>query len=213
MYPKSTCLETVALHEAARATYSSAVAFSEFALRTVLLFLPGVVSFLVIDKLTAHRPFKPYAAAMYSFLLGFYCYVVSAVLLDVLRPSGPRTKVAFIEALSDARSKLDLFEIITVSALAVPGGFLVAFVINRHWVHRLAHALRVSRKLGDFDVWSYVMNSDVPWWVVIRDREHDVMYDGWIAAVPLYLPRRRDAITVEFAAVDYTQIRGGGHHA
>ncbi len=140
----------MALHQPADATYSSAVGFSEFALRIVVLFLPGVVSFLIIDKLTAHRPFKPFSVAMYSFLLGFYCYVVYAVLLDVLQPSVPRSKVAF--------------------------------VINHHWLHRLAHVLRVSRKFGDFDLWSHMLNSNAPSWVIIRDREQDLMYDGWIAA-------------------------------
>jgi hypothetical protein len=69
-----------------------------------------------------------------------------------------------------------------VSALAVPVGLAVAFVINHTWLHRFARFVRVSQKFGDIDVWSYVMNSNIQPWVVVRDRDQDVMYDGWIAA-------------------------------
>lgn len=212
---------------------------SEFALRIVLLFLPGVVSFLIIDKLTAHRTFKLHTIAIYSLMLGFYCYVIYAVLVDaVQRVLGIPTKISFVEIVTDTKSKLDLFEIIMVSALALPIGFLVAFVINHSWLHRLARFLHISSKFGDLDVWSFIMNSDIPPWVVVRDREHDVMYDGWIAAFSdtserhelflrdvrvyrnstgdmlyetpaVYLPRQRDAITVEFGAAGRNQGESG----
>lgn len=208
---------------------------SELALRIIVLFLPGIVSFLIVDKLTAHKPFKPHLIAIYSFLLGFYCYVAYAVLLDtVQRGRGVPTQLSFVEALLDAKSRPDLFEVIVVSIMAIPVGFAVAYVINHSWLHRLAQTIGVSQKFGDLDVWSFVMNSDIPPWVVIRDREHDVMYDGWIAAFSdtsevselflrdvkvyrnstgdmlyetpaVYIPRKRDAITVEFGAVRPTQ--------
>jgi hypothetical protein len=214
------------------------VPFSEFALRIVLLFLPGVISFLIVDKLTAHRPFKPHSIAIYSLLLGFYCYVVYAIVMEVTLSRDVAAKMSFVEALTDPRAKLDLFEIIMVSSVAIPIGLAAAFVINHTWLHRSAQFLRVSRKFGDIDVWSYIMNSNIEPWVVVRDREHDVMYDGWIAAFSdttekselflrdvkvfrnstgdllyetpaRYLPRRRDSITVEFGAVGYTEAREG----
>ena len=218
--------------------------FSEFALRIVLLFLPGLIAFyLVVDKLTAHRPFKPHAIAIYSLLLGFYSYVIYAVVLDVIRPAGsPQAKVSFIEALTDPKASLDLFEIIVVSAFAIPLGLVVTFAINHSWLHRCARVLHVTRKFGDLDVWSYVMNSDVEPWVVIRDREYDLMYEGWIEAFSdtserdeillrdvrvyrnstaeqlydtpaLYLPRRRNTMTVEFPAVNAPRSRGVNENA
>ena len=138
---------------------------------------------LIVDKLTSHRPFKPWAFATYSFLMGFYSYVIYALLLDALRfAGGPVSTVSFILALTDGSASLDLFEIIVVSGLAVPVGLGVAAGINHNVLHRVARLIWVSRKFGDLDVWNYIMNSNVPPWVVIRDREYDLMFDGWIEA-------------------------------
>jgi hypothetical protein len=85
----------------------------------------------------------------------------------------------------------------------------------------------VTNKFGEIDVWSYILNAEIPGWVVIRDLEHDLMYEGWIQASSdstekdelflrdvkvftnstaqqlygvsgLYLPRSRENLTIEF---------------
>jgi hypothetical protein len=94
-------------------------------------------------------------------------------------------------------------------------------------MHRIAHALRLSRRFPDQDVWDYVMNSSLGGWVVVRDIERDLAYFGYVKAFSqpgerdelllvqvavhqnstgtalyetgaVYLPRPRGKLTIEF---------------
>jgi hypothetical protein len=192
--------------------------FSQFSLRIVLLFMPGLVAFLIVDKLTAHRTFKPHSLLIYSLLLGFYSYVLYAVIVHWVWLSGQATRVWFFEAISGTLPSLDLFEIVMVTVLAVPVGFAVATIANYRLLHRLAQSVRVSRKSGDLDVWSYVLNSYRPRWVAIRDWEHDIIYEGWIEASSdsssrdEVFPRglrgaETRLLAIEFPAMPYTDGR------
>jgi len=87
--------------------------------------------------------------------------------------------------------------------------------------------LNVSAKFGDIDVFSYIMNSQIPEWIVVRDIENNLMYEGWVEAfsdsterdelflrdvkvfnnktagelydVPgVYIPKKRDNLVIEF---------------
>jgi hypothetical protein len=58
------------------ASREALIELSAFAFRVRLLFLPGLVGFyLVLDKLTSHRPFKLHAIVLYSLLHGFASYL------------------------------------------------------------------------------------------------------------------------------------------
>jgi len=209
---------------------------SEFTLKIIFLFVPGLISFLMIDALTIHKELKLYQLLVGSLILGFANYLLYYV-------GGHALKVClevdfdffFLQALANKAADLDHREIACVTGLAVPVGFVVSYAINHKMLHRLAHMLRISKKFGDVDVWSYIMNSRVPAWVVIRDVQHDLMYEGWIHAfsdstgkdevflrdvkvfsnstaeklyeVPgMYLPRRREALTVEFPMLEFTDL-------
>ena len=73
-------------------------------------------------------------------------------------------------------------EIIIVTFISIPIGFIFSFLINHKYLFRFAHKMKISKKHGDIDVWSYLMNSDEDKieWVVIRDVKNDLMYEGWV---------------------------------
>lgn len=80
------------------------------------------------------------------------------------------------------------------------------------------------------------MNSQIPEWVIVRDIENDLMYEGWVQAfsdsterdelflrdvkvftnktadelyeIPgLYLPKSRENLTIEFPALKFSEFR------
>ena len=201
---------------------------SEFTLRIILLFIPGVISFIIIDKLTIHKESKAHNILIISLILGFICYIFYYLGISLAgRFWEINRKCLFFDALSNKEVKLDYKEIAVVSGLSIIIGFVFTFLINYKVLYRIAHRLKISNKPGDIDVWSYIMNSRAPEWVVIRDIENDLMYQGWIEAfsdgidddelflrdvkvfrnstaaelyeIPgLYLPRKRENIVVEF---------------
>lgn len=158
--------------------------FSDFALRIILLFIPGIIALLIIDRLTSHRSLKVFQWVIYSLLLGFSSYVfyyLIILFLGKLCPSNEYT-FSFFRALTDKDITLEFGEIILVTGLSIIIGFIFVYLINYTVLHRIAQKIKASKKFGDYDVWGYLMNSDQIYKVIVRDRENDLMYYGRIKA-------------------------------
>jgi len=155
---------------------------SEFTLRIILLFIPGIISLFIIDKLAPHREFKPYQLLAFSLILGFICYLLYYPIVKLANLKGVNLQFKFINSLLDKTVPLDLTEILIVSILSVVVGFIVTYFITYKILHYIAHLIKASRKMGEPDVWSYVMGFPKIGWVVIRDIKNDLMYDGWVSA-------------------------------
>lgn len=210
---------------------------SEFTFRIILIFVPGLISFLIIDKLTIHKEFKIHQIIIRSLILGFLCYFSYYLMLQVIKiVLKINIKFSFLQALVDKSSIINLKEIIFVTIISIPIGFLSTFLLNYKVIVRIAHRLKISNKFGDIDVWSYIMNSKMPEWVIIRDIENDLMYEGWIEAfsdstgvdelflrdvkvyknstaeecyeIPgLYLPRKRENLIIEFPLLNFSEYK------
>lgn len=206
---------------------------SEFTLRLILIFLPGLIAFIIIEQLTVHREIKPYRFVINSLLLGFLCYLLyfPISLIPFLKLDFTFTKILF-----DNNVILNFKEIFVSTILSIPLGFIMSFLINKKILHKIAKKLKVSKKFGDFDVWGYIMNSQTPEWVVVRDIENDLMYEGWIQAfsdsegknelflrdvkvfsnktakelyeIPgIYLPQKRETLTIEFPSMGFSKYK------
>lgn len=210
---------------------------SEFTFRIILIFVPGLISFLIIDKLTIHKEFKIHQIIISSLILGFLCYFSYYLMLQVVKiVLKINIKFSFLQVLVDRNSTINLKEIVFVTIISIPIGFLSTFLLNYKVIVRIAHRLKISNKFGDIDVWSYIMNSKMPEWVIIRDIENDLMYEGWIEAfsdstgvdelflrdvkvyknstaeecyeIPgLYLPRKRENLIIEFPLLKFSEYK------
>jgi hypothetical protein len=210
--------------------------FSEFTLKIILLFLPGIVSFLIVDKLTNHKEFKLYQILIYSLLFGFFCYYFYYLLIIVWKILFKgEIYFSFFNALIDKESVLDFKEIAYVTMLSIFVGFISTAFINYKILNKFARKFKITKKFSDIDVWSYLMNSENTEWVVIRDIKNDLMYEGWIKAfsdstekdelflqdvkvyknstaeelymIPgLYLPVKRENLVIEFPGLEYTEF-------
>lgn len=209
---------------------------SEFAFRIILLFIPGLISFIIVDNLTVHKEYKLHMITIYSLVLGFLCYITYYILINIICSTFKiNLSVYFINIINHNEVVLNLNEIIYVSILSVLLGLVFTFIINYKIIFRIAQILKISNKIGDIDVWSYIMNLKIPEWVVIRDRENNIMYEGWIQAfsdstgkdeiflrdvivyenltgdemyrIPgLYLPRNRSKLIIEFPEIEFTEL-------
>lgn len=160
---------------------------SEFTVRMVVLFLPGIVAYAILQNLTVVREKGPFYFALYALVLGFLSYLVYALVLqivDLVPFVTIDTKVKFFDALFVSSEVPDSCEVLWASLTSVFNGFLLSFVINRKYLHRFAQRLGVTKKFGDLDVWSYLFNSrdDNMRWVTVRDIENDLVYQGYIEA-------------------------------
>lgn len=159
---------------------------NELTIRLLILFLPGMISSLAVSNLTTHRELKPADHILPSFIYGFLVHVAYNL--------GARSwNTRFSEVYlfpeyqllpkSERDSEQIAVEAILYSiAVGLPFALLIAAAINHKVLNRVARALQVTRKFGDRDVWSFVMNAPGTPWVVVRDSLKSLYYLGAVDA-------------------------------
>jgi Family of unknown function (DUF6338) len=153
---------------------------TELSLRIALLFLPGIVAALLVEKLVPTRDWSTARLALYSLVLGLICYLIYAFLKAGYFCQWP-PHINLFRSIR-AGTSLDLLEIIWTTAISPAVGILVSLSLNSHWINRFGQAIRVSDKFGALDVWARTFNSPEITWVVVRDLEENLAYDGWVEA-------------------------------
>ena len=162
------------------------MAISEFTLIIILLFLPGLIAFLIIDALTSHGKYRLFELVILSFLLGFISYCIFDTINFLISSILFKTSVSlsFFKMLLNQKNELDINEIIIVSIFAIPLGLFVALIINKKILYNLASILKISKQHGSINVFSHLMYKLGNNYVVIRDRNNNRMYQGWIEFYP-----------------------------
>jgi len=156
---------------------------SEFAFRIIFIFIPGLIAFNIVNKLTFHKEFKIPDILLGSLTYGFLCYLVYYfifILIPSKLPSFPSQTFYFTESLTNSQAKLNFQEIAVVTVLAIPIGLALSALENYKILYKLANKLKISDKLDDIGVWNKAFDSPLNHWVVIRDIQNDLMYQGWV---------------------------------
>jgi len=159
---------------------------SDFAIKLILLFLPGIISFLIINILTNHKEFKFYFILIYSLLLGFLNYFIYYLIIYLFNYIAKcfnlnfYKTVTFFDFINGILNKVDFFEIIIVCIVSIPVGFLFVIFINHNFLNTFAHHIKSTKKYSEVDVWSHLMNTKIPGWVYIRDIKNNLVYYGYI---------------------------------
>lgn len=205
---------------------------SEFTFKIFLLFIPGLTAFIVFDYVTSHKETKLHRVIIESLLFGFASYFI--YFLITLIPSF-NLQLSFLETISSKESPLNFFEIAITTVISLPIALFFARLDNTKLLNRFATFLRVTNRHGHVDLWNYIMNStDIPPWVVVRDLENDIMYEGWIEGFSdsteidelyirdvkvyqnstadllystpgLYIPTRRESLIMEFPGLEFSE--------
>jgi hypothetical protein len=153
---------------------------TELSLRLALLFLPGIVAALLVEKLVPTRDWSTARLALYALVLGLISYFVYALLKAAYLCHWPPS-IDLFRSLTIA-TPLDLPEIILTTVISPAVGIFVSLSLNSHWINRFGEAIRVSDKFGALDVWARTFNFPETTWVVVRDFEENLAYDGWVEA-------------------------------
>jgi len=164
---------------------------SEFTFRLALLFIPGIISFIIIDNLTIHKETKIHHWVIYSLLLGFLAYSVLELLGLFLRSICLFLNIAFysysyqldttsvfvMDIISPSTS-IDYWHIVLASGIASLMGVKITKMINSRAFFYYANKKKISNKFSDLDAWGNFTRRYKPEWVRIRDAENDRCYQG-----------------------------------
>jgi hypothetical protein len=206
---------------------------SDLTIRLLLLFFPGLICSYIVDAFTEHPPRTPFVVLLQSLVFGIASYFIYWAILNlagIFSTKSSPVSVVFLSALLHPEVTLDFKEIVYASGVSVLLG-LVLTIASKYKIHyKLVHALKISSKFGELDVWGYTFNINRIEWATVRDHQHDLIYDGWVQAFSddsknaelllrdvsvyrnlagaylyqvgaMYLSLRKDAIRIEFRSV------------
>lgn len=160
---------------------------SELTVKLLFLFLPGIITRLMIERLTVPHDKNQLYFFLHAFTAGVLAYTEYGLALAAwsLAVQGEaRVDVHFLSNLVDSKQPLVYNEVVSVCAIAIINGFVLSALINRSYLNRFARWLGATKRFGNFDVWGYVCNSPIDSlkWVRVRDHRHDICYEGWVEA-------------------------------
>ena len=158
--------------------------------KIVIFLIPGILSMIILERLTTHKKIEFDRFATYSIVLAFFIYIFHYVfwlithkLYLLLKWNKPEIDVPelIINRFLNNSEIIHLFSVITVSLVGILLSFFLAYIINNKFVNRIGQCLNVTSKFGDESVWDFFHNKPKKDWVVIRDLKNDIMYYGWIS--------------------------------
>jgi len=157
------------------------VGASEFTVRLLLLFFPGVICAYIVDSLTIHRPKSQFEFVLDSFVYGLASYLVYWAALWGASHLGLQVRpLVFLHALTDGRASVSFRELAWASFVACLLALCLTVILTHKLHFRLARRLRLTKKFGELDVWGFVFNSPEVEWATVRDHAHGLAYDGWV---------------------------------
>ncbi len=152
---------------------------SEFAIKLLLLFLPGIICSYIVDTFTHHEKRTQFQFIINSYVYGLLSYI-GYYLIHILFKA-KESKIYFLKALIDSKSDISYEEIISVCIVSIALAVIFTCMHNSKLHFKLFRKLKITKKSGHIDVWGDLMNSPDVKWISVRDIENNLIYDGYLS--------------------------------
>lgn len=161
---------------------------NQLAVTLVVLLLPGIIAAIIFDKITSHSKWDAFKFALYSLVLGIFCYSLLQAICwgaDIVRCITAPLTWSFLSIWNSAlqtESSLRAIEVCFAVVLSAPVAFFCSYLVNHKVFNKLASRMGVSQKFGDENLFSYFMNGVDVVWVYVRDRDAALTYSGQVVS-------------------------------
>ena len=162
----------------------SSIEISQLAVRLVFLFLPGIVGALIIDILTAHRSRQTFQFIISAILCGTGSYMFLSAIVKLnnkivqLKGLEPTWEVVFFNSFLEENGIIKFSEVFWATIISLVISIFAVWLINNRIIYRLANFLKLSNKHGEEDLWEAFLDRPHTQWIVIRDTEEALVYQG-----------------------------------
>ena len=129
---------------------------TELSLKLIFIFLPGIVSLVISERLTSHPARKGYDLAVYALVIGCFSHLTYE-LLRIAAPALPEDH--WLDAIVEPSFKIQGLVVGLSTAIGAIYGFVLAYAANHSMLRRFARTIGVSKRFSDIDVWNHLMNS------------------------------------------------------
>ena len=162
----------------------SSIEISQLAVRLVFLFLPGIVGALIIDILTAHRSRQTFQFIISAILFGTGSYMILSAIVKLnnelvqLKGLEPTWEVEFFKSFLQENGIIKFSEVFWATIISVVISVIAVWLINNRIIYRIANFFKLSNKHGEEDLWEAFLDRSHTQWVVIRDTDEAIVYQG-----------------------------------
>ena len=125
---------------------------SDFSLKLLLLFLPGLVSFILINELSIHKETKNIHWFVYSILLGLFSYVILYIIGLCIK-----VEITFWSNLINDNKIINYNEIIVSTLIGCILGIAATIIINKGYFFKICSFIGITKKHGYSDTLSYFL--------------------------------------------------------
>lgn len=155
---------------------------TEFTFCIAIVFLPGIIAFIIVDNFTNHGETKIHHWIVYSFLLNLASYCIFRVLANLANLLfNYNIELWTFEKLFGKNLSIDYYQIFLTSVIAIIIGFLLSFLLNNKYFYKFVCWLSCSDRLDGIDVFEAIMrDKTIGNWVTMHDYERDKIFDGFI---------------------------------
>lgn len=154
-----------------------------------VFFLPGVLTTILIRYITTSKNYSNFYFIIYSAVLGIGNLIFLEFFMNIYN------LIAFVICNSktlDIGLTLDLWdsifsngkynknELLYSYIIAIPYSVIISYIIQKKWVHKILKKLKLTKRYGDEDVWSYFLYSEEVEWIIVSDKSNSLSYYGYI---------------------------------
>jgi len=146
----------------------------------------------MVRYITTHQKYTIFEFDIYSAVLGIGTFIIMELfcslywfILGIFSKSistefGLNLKIW--DNLLNGQSTLNKNEIFISYLLAIPIGFFWGFIISKKIIIRIFQKLKLTKRYGDDDVWSFYLNSPSTEWIYLHHKKSNLTYFGRIRA-------------------------------
>ncbi|MSR89025.1 MAG: hypothetical protein EXS67_05175 [Candidatus Margulisbacteria bacterium] len=149
-------------------------------IKLIIFATPGTISLFLIQKLTGQKPKTNFQTIIVLTALSIPSYLISGYILHKINGS---SSLQLLELFSTEANQIPWNQILLPSLISIPLGYILAFIDNKYWINKIGARLKITKRYGDNDIWSYFHNKLNPTteWLIIRDHKLNIFYFGWIS--------------------------------
>jgi len=146
---------------------------SAFALKLILILIPGGLATLILEKLTTYLKWEPFKFIINSILLGGLSYLLSDLVFYIFFADNIKNFW-----LTFTSNDIPFWEIIRATGVSLFIGFGTSWVENNKLISRFARKLHIADKYGEENLYSYFLNSKEVREVYVRDIANNLTFHG-----------------------------------
>ncbi|GIX41401.1 MAG: hypothetical protein KatS3mg129_1134 [Leptospiraceae bacterium] len=162
----------------------------------LVIFFPGIISVLLVDKLAVHSKWNNFKYTLYAFSGGILSYFFYEILCytykffyyyiyteNTNKLKIPNLKIWDILLLGKHELNVNIVnEVFSASILSIFLGLIISYTLNHKLIFKFARYFNITRKYGDDSLFYYYLNLENMDWVYIRNIQDNLIYQGKIWA-------------------------------